>query len=273
MVQLSLFSAERLKVGEGFDALSELDLVRAAALFDEVLDKNPDVSDARSGRAAVAYWQRIMKQMQALDGPEKPELLWQRIKEARPDPLLLSERLKQSLIEWLIELLHEHGVIFVPPDLCAGYLYLEIGHYRHAVSSLREALERYPDSARLRGFLGDALWCLGRESWARAEYARALLVSARDLSLDDLRDRQLLDIIAHHGLSLAPVHGWLNGVLPLLDPDELTINDTQIAAVYRHFYAAEQARKAGDIDAAVRYRQLLQQVSPELFDAYMARLA
>jgi tetratricopeptide (TPR) repeat protein len=271
-VQLNLFSAERLKVGEGFEALVELDLDRAGELFDTVLARKPEVGDARAGQEIVAYWQSVMEQCQKLDGREQAGFIWQRIKELSEDPLLLPSRLKRSLIGKVIALLQEHDTVLTPPDLCCGYLYTELGEYQQAVASLKAALERSPDSARLRGFLGDALWCLGRETWARAEYARALLTSAGDVSIADLRDPRLLDVISHYGLEMAPVYGWLKGVLPLLDPGQVSFGNEQVADAYRCLFAADQARLSGDQDAVVERRQLLRESFPDLFAAYMKKI-
>jgi tetratricopeptide (TPR) repeat protein len=271
-VQLNLFSADRLKVGEGFEALIKLDLERAGELFDSVLAKKPEVSDAAAGREIVAYWQSVMEQCLKLDGSERAGFIWQRIKKLRNDPLLLPDRLKRSLIGKVIDLLQEHDLVFRPPDLCCGYLHLEIGEYQQAVASLKAALERFPDSARLRGFLGDALWCLGRETWARAEYAQALLISPRDVSIADVKDAQLLDVIAQWGLEMAPVYGWLQGVLPLLDPDQVSCDNEQVADAYRRLYLAEQARQSGSQDAVIEQRKLLRKAFPDLFEAYMEKI-
>lgn len=271
-MQLNLFSADRLKVGEGFEALVALKLERAGQLFDTVLAKKPEVSDAVAGREIVCYWQSVMEQSQKLDSSEHGGFIWQRVKELRNDPLLLPDRLKRSLIGKVIALLQEHDLVFRPPDLCCGYLHIEVGEYQQAVASLKAALERTPDSARLRGFLGDALWCLRRETWARAEYARALLTSPKDVSIADLRDTKLLDVISHHGVEMAPVYGWLQGVLPLLDPDQLSCGNEKVADAYRRLYEVEQARLSGDQDAAVEQRQHLREAIPDLFEAYMDKI-
>jgi tetratricopeptide (TPR) repeat protein len=271
-VQLSLFSADRLKVGEGFEALVALDLDRARELFDMVLSKRPEVSDAMAGREIVCYWQSVMEQSLELDSSEHAGLIWQQIKELRNDPLLLPDRLKRSLVGKVIALLQEHDLIFIPPDLCCGYLYIEIGEYQQAVASLKAALVRMPDSARLRGFLGDAFWCLGRETWARAEYARALLMSPRDVSIADLKDARLLDVISHYGVEMAPVSGWIRGVLPLLNPDQLAFGNEQVADAYRRLYAAEQARLSGNQDAAIEQRRQLSEAFPNFFEAYMDKI-
>lgn len=271
-MQLSLFSADRLKVGEGFEALAELDLERAGELFDTVLAKKPEVSDAVAGREIVAYWQTVMDQCQELDGREHAGFIWQRVKEHRDDRLLLPNRLKRSLVGRVISLLQEQDLVFQAPDLCCGYLHLEIGEYQRAVASLKIAVIRLPDSARLRGFLGDALWCLGRETWARAEYAQALLMSPRDVSIADLKDPRLLDVISENGVEMAPVYGWLLGVLPLLDPDQIACGNKQVADAYRRLNRAEQTRLSGDQDAAIEQRRRLREVYPDLFEAYMNKI-
>jgi tetratricopeptide (TPR) repeat protein len=271
-VQLNLFSADRLKVGEGFEALVELDLDRAGQLFDTVLARKPEVSDAAAGREIVCYWQSVMEQCQELDSSEHAGFIWQRVKEHRDNPLLLPDRLKRSLIAKVIALLQEHDLVLIPPDLCCGYLYTELGEHQQAVANLKTAVERLPDSSRLRGFLGDALWCLGRETWARADYAMALLMSPRDVSIADMRDARLLDVISHHGVEMAPVHGWLKGVLPLLDPDQVSIGSKQVEDAYRRLYEAEQARQSGDQDAVIEQRKQLREAFPDLFDAYMDKI-
>ncbi len=65
-VQLDLFSWDRIKVGEGFNALAMLDLQVASAIFEDILQKWHGHPDAVAGHRMAFDWIDFLKKTETL---------------------------------------------------------------------------------------------------------------------------------------------------------------------------------------------------------------
>jgi len=257
--QLELFAPDRLKVGEGLDALGRLDLERAAAVFERLVAEYPDAGDAVAWGAAARWWQEVFSRAEAMEDRERAVLLWESLKRCRVDRVLATGALRQAVVVRVVDLLERSGAVFVPPDLCVGSAYLEAGRDGEAEKALGAAVAQGPSNGALLGLHGDALWVLGRREEARAVYARALVTDPATVLVVALKDRELREIVGRWGAPLAPVWGWLAGVLPLLACGEPEAGEQGAGAVYRRLAATEAARRDGRHEAMVGHRPCLVQ--------------
>ncbi len=305
-VQLSLFSADRMRAGEGFEALGRLELERAAAIFEQTLSRRPEARDAQDGLRAARHWHELMTALADLPDHEQAPALWNAVKEARNAPVerlrsshdpverlrsshdpvkrlgsshahqdLLPSLLSTALLEHILELLDRDEVELIPPDLSAGRILLDLGRSHEAVQRLRAAVDHAPHNAPLRGLLAAALWRLDRQAAARAEYARALLLAPEQLLLDSVEDQALRELIVTRGRTRAAVDGWLLGMLPLLDGNDgaVVAAEAPCAGLYRLLIEAETARRAKDADTVLALRRRLKEEDPVALELYVERLS
>ena len=162
-----------------------------------------------------------------------------------------------------------------------GNLLLHVGRYQSAEQALRDLLSTVPSSGRLLGYLGDALWLQGRGREARACYARALLLDSSSLSLREIRDQEFVELVEEEGVEQAPVQGWLQGMIPLVNIEEdlLRMEEEQgtpeqfrSLRAYAALLRAENARLGGRHEEMVSCRQRLKVAAPDIFHAYMEHL-
>ena len=64
--QLNLFSWDRVKAGEGFNALARLDPATAVCIFEDVLSRWPGHPDASAGLRMAVAWDASLEEVEAL---------------------------------------------------------------------------------------------------------------------------------------------------------------------------------------------------------------
>ncbi len=286
-LQLDLFSWDRVKTGEGFSALARFDFQKAAVFFQEVLDREPFHAEASLGRVMADAWSRILSEVEPARGGDAAQILWGRIQSYSFG--LHGESLRKALVKRLIEMIGDDPAFYLPPDLCAGRLHYETGDYERSETALRRLLELHRNDVNILCMLGHCLRAQGRLSGARAVYAKALLISPDGA---EVKDAELTALIREVGASYAPIHGWLRGLLPLLEAPEnaaaaaaddddddaaaaaAAADDLRIACrIHGIVNRAEKARQKGDHREMVEQRLLLKNIAPEVFAEYLKRFA
>jgi len=266
-MQLHLFQWDLIEAGNGHACLAKLDFDQAEAHFSRVLVALPGHQMAESGLRSVQYWQQVFEAIDDVERVEAFTCLWQRIKAFSFPATEASRMLRANLIRHLLFLINGTATLYVPPDLCSGYLHLQLGEYLTAETHLRTLIECSPDNGRLYGYLADALWLQGRREIAGGVYATALLVDPQQVNVSDLCNRQLAQVIEQHGAALAPVYGFLRGVLPLVDQELAT--DNAATKIYALLRQAERALHGNDGATMGNVRRELQQLAPEVLDDYL----
>ncbi|MEW6521258.1 MAG: hypothetical protein AB1461_17800 [Thermodesulfobacteriota bacterium] len=102
---------------------------------------------------------------------------------------------------------------------------------------------------------------------AGAAYARALLLAPHEVAAEAMRNQPLAAVIKEYGPALAPIHGFLEGLLPLVALESAPA--TREARVYGLLRHAEQARRSGQHQAMVTARRDLKNLAPEILQAYL----
>lgn len=271
--QLDLFGLERIKLGEGYAALARLDLDRAASIFGDLIMENPDFAEAAEGEAMALEWSDALRATGSFT-PEAAALsLWERLRSFSFGRW--GDELRKALVRRVINLIGNNEDFFIPPDLCLGSLHIDVMQYEQAERSLRKLLEKHPDNARILCLLGNSLVPQQRRSEARLLYAKAFLRSPREASEAGPNDDELAAIIKREGPYMTPLYGLLEDVLPLLDVGATVAVDQDhdhALEIYRALVRAEAARKKRDHRKMVEERKVLKELSPGVFEVYIARL-
>ena len=93
-----------------------------------------------------------------------------------------------------------------------------------------------------------------------------------DVSLDEVNDSKLVEMVEEDGFDLAPIRGWFMGVLPLLDAEteiaRLTEGNEALSESWRFrtytcLARAEKARQRGHHDEMISHRKILKTEAPE----------
>ncbi|OGQ98412.1 MAG: hypothetical protein A2505_06250 [Deltaproteobacteria bacterium RIFOXYD12_FULL_55_16] len=270
MMQFNLFQLDMLAVGKGYQCLAALDFVAAREHFARVLAVLPEHHDAGQGMVDAGFWEELLAKAAEQTGEEAPVFLWERISIFPFVEAAWGHDLRKSLLRRLLTMLDDWPDFYRPPDLCRGYLYLQLGEYRAVATALRRLLARQPENGRLWGYLGDALWS-GRQGGAAEAYARALLTAPHQVAADKLHNAELAELIREHGPEMAPVQGFLAGLLPLpeLPKNQPRSPAAQICELLRR---AEQARHAGDHEQTITARRHLRELAPETLRDYLTWL-
>lgn len=273
MRQLNLFQWDMLAVGSGCQRLAALDFATARAEFARILAVAPEHREAGRGLADADFWEEALAQAAGQAGNDAPLFLWRRISEFTFSGAEWGQALQKTLLRRLLAMLADRPDFYHPPDLCRGYLHLQLGEYRAAATELRRLLARQPENGRLWWYLGDALWS-GRRGGAAEAYARALLTAPHEVAVDAMRHAELARLIREHGPEMAPVQGFLADLLPLPELPEPPENRprSRTAQICELLRQAEDARRAGDDDRTIAARRRLQELSPETLRDYLAWL-
>jgi len=266
-MQLNLFQWDRLETGQGYACLARLDFGQARDHFARVLAGLPGHQAAGAGLQAVDYWEQVFRALAEMGGETAVAYFWHRLRTFSFGESAVDRELRANLLARLQALMAQGGVDYLPPDLCRGYLSLQLGDYVTAENQLRDLIETVPDQGLLYGYLGDALWSQGRREIANGVYAAALLLAPERMAAYPLRNQRLAAVIAEHGAALAPVYGFFRGVLPLVEQE--IESETEGARIYDLLRWAERTRHRRDHSAMMSARKDLQALAPEVFTDYL----
>jgi tetratricopeptide (TPR) repeat protein len=236
----------------------------AKAHFNRVLSALPDHAAARAGLESVCFWEDLLRRIEPLPDPNGPMLLWQTIVQHPLHRNEAEKALRTTLIRFLLTRLEQAGLAFIEPDLSTGHLYLLLGEHVKAERLLRQQINSLPGQGILFGYLADTLWLQGRGELANALYATALLVAPERTRSHTLCNRHLAELVDRYGTELAPINGFLHGLLPLVEPEHPP--DTPAVQAQALLRQAEQARHQNDHTGMVTARKLLQHLAPEIFN-------
>lgn len=271
--QFDLFGQDRIKLGDGYASLAKLELDKAASIFGDLIRDNPLFADAADGKAMALEWGDALWGIESLNDEAAALSLWEKIGSFSFGQW--GDGLRKALVKRVIDLIGDNENFFIPPDLCLGFLHIDVMQYEQAEDSLRKLLEKHPDNARLLCLLGNALVPQRRRSEARVFYAKAFLRSPREASEAGPNDDELAVIIRREGPYMTPVYGLLEDVLPLVDAAAIVAVDQDHARtleIYRALSRADAARGKRDHRKMVEERKILKELSTEVFEAYITRL-
>jgi tetratricopeptide (TPR) repeat protein len=272
-VQLELFAPDRTALAEGWEAVSMLHLEHAREIFSHVLRRWPDTDEAREALEWISRGTELMARAAEFPPGERLRCLWEGAM-ALPASGLAS-RLRRALLDGILEEMDLTGAGGPNASPCRGEVLLAAGRPGDAARWLFEAAETAPENRELRRLLGSACWQLERRTEARRHWLLFLLElpdpEAREAARS-LPDRELARRVAEHGAARGGLEAWLEGVAPLLAPDELPGGGGAEVRLYRHIAEAEAARLRGDLERAVQLREALLRLDPALLRRYMERL-
>jgi tetratricopeptide (TPR) repeat protein len=266
-MQLNLFQWDLVEVGNGCKRLADLDFEQARSHFLRVLTALPNHQAAGEGLQATCYWQETFATLPTLEGERGVAFLWQRMRAFDFGGNAYRIELRANLLRRLQAMMESASLEYLPPDLCHGTLTLQLGDYEAAEQQLRRSIESCPQDGLLYGYLADALWMQQRCELANSLYALALLLAPELMANHAVCNQRLAALIADHGAALAPIYGYLGGVVPLVEQEIATA--TEAAGIYALLRQAERARYRGDHAAMVTARKQLGELAPEVFGAYL----
>jgi hypothetical protein len=82
-----------------------------------------------------------------------------------------------------------------------------------------------------------------------------------------MRNQPLAALIEEYGPALAPIHGFLENRLPLVNPPVKPV--TREAMAYDFLRQAEEARRFGNHEAMVAARREIKALAPEILREYL----
>lgn len=269
-MQLNLFEWDLIEAGKGYNSLARLDFPAATSHFSRVLTAFPHHQEAGSGLKLVRYWEQTLQDLESKDTESGAVLLWQRINDFVFPCSEPGQALQRTLFRQLLAMLEEAQLFWIPPNLCAGWLHLQLGDHVAAENHFRRQIQSAPGNGRWYGRLADTLWLQGRKELANGVYVAALLLDPYRVAVDTLCHRELAEVIAEHGPALAPAYGFMKGVLPLV-AQEVTI-PTAETRIYDQLRRAELAMLEDNHEAMVASRRELKRLSPAVFTEYLHHL-
>ena len=270
-MQLNLFQWDVHEISNGYSCLAALRFDQAKTHFSRVLTAQPTQATAQNGLQTAQFWQELLQQIEALPPAEEALLLWTNIQKQVFPANEFGRNFRLALIDTLRCQMEQHRLEFIEPDLCSGYLQFQLGNHVMAEAQLRRQIESNPNHGILYAFLADTLWLQDRCELANALYATALLVAPERMRNHRLPHRALSELVERHGVEMAPIHGFFQGLVPLVEPESPP--DTPAVRAHSLLRQAEKARHEKDAAATQAAGERLRQHAPEVHAEYVRWLA
>lgn len=271
--QLDLFAWDRMKCSQGSSALEGLDFAAAKKIFDAVLSQYPDHVEASFGKRLILDWKDAIETAVNITAEDAAVFLLPRIRGY--DFGMTGSSLKFGLNSYIMSRMAHESCLFIPPDMYLGDLYLEAGEYGKAELAFSKFLKTDPVNGRAIISLGNSLWMQEKTDEARHAYAKAFLLASAEVNPDDLKDETLKKTLDGTEPVYAPIHGWLDGILPLMEDTVVKPQNEEhekALAVYSCINLAEKARTNGAHSKIIECRRRLKELSSEIFEGYMERI-
>lgn len=272
--QLDLFAWDRMRTAHGFSALERLDFAAATTTFDAVLSQYPGHLEASFGNRLILDWKDVIETADTLTTVAVAAFLLPKIKEYKFGTT--GSGLKRGLNSYITSRMADDNCLFIPPDIYLGDLYLDAGEYGKAEAAFSKFLETDPVNGRAIISLGNSLWLQGKNDEARQAYTKAFLLTPLEVNPDDLKDDTLKKSIQGTELVYTPIHGWLEGLLPLMEDTVVKPQNEEhekALAAYSCINLAEKARASGRHSEMIEARRHLKKLSCEIFEEYMERIS
>lgn len=269
-MQLDLFHWDRVEIGAGGDSLARLDFTDARHRFNLVLQSFPGHPEATRNMEDLLYWEITLSTFETLAPETALPYFWTSIRRFPFEAVEYSQQLRRTLIRRLLISLADRPTYYMPPDLCSGYLQLQLGNHAAAETALRSLIQSQPQIGLLHLYLGEALYRQGQTERSAPCYARALLLAPETVPPKSISHQPLADLIKEFGPFLAPIHAFFQGILPLVEHDALP--DTAATRIYSALRQAELARREGRHQDMIAARREMKSLDPEIFQEYLATL-
>ncbi len=266
-MQLNLFEWDLIAVGSAYASLANLDFENARRSFTQVLKTVPEHSRARRGMCDLQFWQDAFNGMERLDAESALRLGWQYLGRFGFDLSENHQLLWRNVLLHLLTLAAALPDFYDPPQLCGGYLLLQVGKFEEAERQLRLLLKARPHAGLLHLFLAEALWLQHKEELAGPSYAAALLLDPVEACRQPIGNPDLAHLCEERGPALAAVYGYIEGLLPLADVEG--IPDSRESRIYAALRRAELSRREGDHREMIAARRELKDLAPEIFREYL----
>jgi tetratricopeptide (TPR) repeat protein len=286
-MQLDLFLDNRhtILVNAANEHLRNLELERAAALYDEILTETPNDPSKFSAKDAMEAWQRRLERFHSTPpGIDRIYRLYQSFTESIPATLLAGLR---AFITGQLEAEDSPELLFIPPRFHLGCILLEMGRPIEAEKWFARALDSaIPQRGRFLAYRGDALYMAGKTGDAREFYLAAFLEDPSGVDVFHLQDHAVRELpveIEEEGFAgdeavcWLPAWGWLKGVFGLGTPshleEKMAGEMTSPRLWFEHLRIAEHFRtEFRDDGELVRVRRKMKELNSILFARYMEKI-
>ncbi len=269
-MQLNLFEWDLIAVGSGYASLAHLDFDEALSSFNRVLQAIPDHPRAGRGVREVQFWRDAFDAMARVDRQSAVRLGWQSLCRFAFDTSEHHLLLRKNVLRHLQAMIGSRPDFYDPPQLCSGYLLLQLGEFDQAERHLRLLLETRPEAAPVHLYLAESLWLRNKKELAGPSYARALLLDPLATCRQDISNRALVRLCEERGPALAPIYGFIAGILPLVDNQGMPPGPE--IRIYAALRRAELFRRSGSHREMIAARCELKDLAPEIFQDYLEQI-
>ncbi|TVQ06508.1 MAG: hypothetical protein EA359_01030 [Balneolaceae bacterium] len=265
-------------LAEGYEKLSVLRFEEAETVFQQIKKSfaDPD-KDVENAILFTRHWKDVFSLLDDIPDSEKIFYLFDRINRFEFSQEWGNQKLRSSLINYLIGLMKEHGRFYIDHETALSDLYLQIGKQQLAERSLTAHLNSDPSDTPARFRLAQLQWKQKLKGAALQNYTLGLLLNPDTAPINYLECDKTRELIQKHGPAMTPAYGWIAGILPLknIPYEQSAVSESHSSALecYRLIRVAEKASKKQDMEATVNHRKALKTGWPELYDEYYALIS
>lgn len=275
--QLNIFSWQAELLTEGWELLGKFDFANSEKKFSELTFLEPGHDEAVKALEIVAFWKNSFEIFGKVDKSEGLKKIVADFNGFHFSPAWGPQVFRKALLNKIVSHTRKTNVFFLDGQNNLSTLLVMQGKVREAEKELQAYIGKNGESPLLLWQLAEVQWKLNKANEAKRNYLFALLTGLPDVSFKNMSNEILSRLIEKHGQELAPAWAFLYNHLPLLTQQEYTDlekkHPSRTVKACLLFVKAEQAKKENNFSEAVGYRKQLSVTEPELFKAYMMKLA
>lgn len=271
--QLNIFSWNTDKLSEAWQQLAGFNFIDCETLLNELLQQDPENEEGKALQEIRKHWLGIYEELKIKDPKEAPAFLLEELQKANFEREWGPSLLKTALQKEVIRRAEKAGVFHIHASLTLADLYAQHHMYEDAEEILRRFISEHKNNAFQIARLADMQFEQNKIAEANHHYLLALLINAKEISVEKLKNKKIAGIINNHGPELAAAWAWLYGEnLPLgLSTQYIysSIPEQKKAATACYLIMmAEKARNENNAAERVEFRKKLHEAEPLLYQAY-----
>ena len=166
-------------------------------------------------------------------------------------------------------------VFYINNNTTIADLFLLAEKPDYAETEILKYLKKNEATAYIFSRFADVQWILGKFVESKRNYTKALMINPNEIQFQEIKNKDLLEVIKKHSAEMAPAWGYIYGLLPMIEFNEINkycdITKRGLHAYYL-LLMAEKLTKQKDFKQTIDFRKLLKEKEPELFAAYFELL-
>ncbi|HNR87751.1 MAG TPA: hypothetical protein PKM65_05385 [Spirochaetota bacterium] len=271
------------RLNEAYRLIEDGSFHEAVAIFDELMDANPDYPGVPEGYRVARFWNnRAVEMTQEAEGKKKADYLmrqWKDFSKYAGEKQIADSAAARAAMKYIFQIAsRQYRIAFQRGEGAAdnfelllnlGYCLVTLGDHKNVIDTLEYARSSYRASARLLAILGESYFHTGDVPKSLLYFREAFFLDPSEIDLSIVKAKPVTDLLqtvrterpgCADPREWAPVYGYLQDVFYV----RRQLGSHQIESIKKDIYTLET-----NFQTLSRDRIENSNITPRLINKYL----